>query len=272
MTPSRKRHMIADPHVSPGAGDPDTKEEAVPMAGNHESDEPRSAGGHVGPHATEPMPNRFDPHVHGRSGGTGWLEVVAVVVMGLATIVAIWSAYEAVRWRSVANDTITAADARRAGGAGARPLLAAETQLDAETWIAWLRYRAAGDEEGMAFFQERFRDDFRPAFTAWMASAPAGELPPGTPFDLEEYAPLAEGAANGLSEATYALVEQAAVANRAADDFILVAAAMAAVVLLAGLGSKMQPSRIRESLVLGAALLLLGGIGYMLSLPLDARI
>ena len=37
------------------------------------------------------------------------------------------------------------------------------------------------------FLEERFRDEFTPAFEAWLAQVPDGEVPPGTPMEMEEY-------------------------------------------------------------------------------------
>mgnify|MGYP000676990573 CR=1 FL=1 len=36
---------------------------------------------------------------------------------------------------------------------------------------------------------QRFRDEFKPAFEAWLAQVPEGEAPPGTPLEMPEYAP-----------------------------------------------------------------------------------
>ena len=38
------------------------------------------------------------------------------------------------------------------------------------------------------FLRERFREEFRPAFEAWIAKAnTTNPIPPGTPFELPEY-------------------------------------------------------------------------------------
>lgn len=202
-----------------------------------------------------------------RSQGVGRLALAAMVLLGLATVVTAWSAYEATRWRSVEADAFLAAGSRRAEAAQATVEYATRAQVDVQTWIAWLQQSAKGSQEGTTFFQERFRDEFEAAFAAWLATAPDEGLPPGTPFDLEEYALPADRTVQELTLAANALDEQAVVANKASNDYLLAAVVMVMVIFVAGVGTRAGNGAIRLSMILGAALLFLGGFGLMLSLP-----
>ena len=119
----------------------------------------------------------------------------------------------------------------------------------------------------LTFVAERFRDEFKPAFAAWSALVPEGETPPGTPFDLAEYAPAAEAEAERLNAEADDFAEASAEANQTGDNFVLVAVIMASVLFFAGVGTKLKGRAVRLMMLAFAALLFLGGLGFMLSMP-----
>ncbi len=113
---------------------------------------------------------------------------------------AAWSAYQATRWGGVQANAYSAAGAKRVEATQATSVFAAQAQIDVQTWLVWLEQYSAENETGKDFIYERFRSEFKPAFDAWLATAPAGEPPPGTPFDREEYQPTARAEAQALNE------------------------------------------------------------------------
>ena len=241
------------------------------------SDEP-AVPGTVGPpeaarsEAVIPYGERLDAIAQERFGRTDWIELAAAVLLALATVVAAWSAYQATRWGGVQANAFSAAGAKRVEATQATNLYAASVQVDVQTWIAWLEQSAADSERGTTFFYERFRDEFRPAFDAWAASVPTGETPPGTPFDLPQYQPAAETEANALNEEANALADQARAANQTGDNFVLVAVVMASVLFFAGVGTKLKGRRVRLGMLAGGALLFLGGLSFMISMPQNVGI
>ncbi len=126
-----------------------------------------------------PYGRRLDAIAQERFGRTDWIELAAAVLLALATVVAAWSAYQATRWGGVQANAFSAAGAKRVEATQATNIYAANVQVDVQTWIAWLEQSAAEYERGTTFFYERFRDEFKPAFDAWVASVPTGETPPG---------------------------------------------------------------------------------------------
>ncbi len=122
---------------------------------------------------------RLDEVAQNRFSRTDWIELAAAVLLALATIVAAWSAYEATRWSGVqAKATRSAIEARSAAGQQTT-IYGSVVQIDVQSWITWLQQRATGNDSGAAFMQERFREEFRPAFDAWLALVPAGAIRPG---------------------------------------------------------------------------------------------
>jgi hypothetical protein len=135
-----------------------------------------------------------------------------------------------------------------------------------------LQQEADEHEAGSAFVAERFRDDFKPAFESWLALVPEGEAPPGTPFDLDEYAPAARDEAERLNAEADVFADVSAEANQTGDNFVLAAVLMASVLFFAGVGTKLKGRAVRLMMLVFAALLFLGGLAFMLSLPQNVGI
>ena len=70
-----------------------------------------------------------------------------------------------------------------------------QLQIDALTFTEWVDAYSAGKTKLAAFYFDRFRPEFRPAVTAWVATKPLkNPKAPLTPFAMPEYrsAALAE--------------------------------------------------------------------------------
>jgi hypothetical protein len=248
--------MTSDPGT-PKQREPQPDAEDVPAEARSESDAILPFG--VG--------ERLDEIAQERFNRTDWIELVAAVILALATIVAAWSAYQATRWGGEQAKATKAALSAKTDAAQQMTIFGASAQVDVQLWTMWLQQRADENEVGAAFMEERFRDEFSPAFDAWIALAPDGEPPPGTPFQMEEYAPAAEAEAERLNAEADVFAEASAEANQTGDNFVLTAVMMASVLFFAGVGTKLK-SRAARLLMLGFAILLfLGGLIFMLSLP-----
>ena len=250
------------------------------MTDDPEREEPRS------PQPTEPVPSkadsdailpfgvgdRLDEIAQDRFNRTDWIELAAAVILALATIVAAWSAYQATRWGGEQAKASRSALEARADASHLNPIYAAEVQVDVQLWTLWLQQASEDNEDGIAFVQERFRDEFKPAFEAWLAQVPEGEAPPGTPLEMPEYAPESRDQAEQRLEDSEAFADESAKANQTGDNFVLTAVIMASVLFFAGVGTKLKGRLVRLIMLLFAALLFLGGLAFMLSLPQNVGI
>ena len=250
------------------------------MTDDPEREEPRS------PQPTEPVPSkadsdailpfgvgdRLDEIAQDRFNRTDWIELAAAVILALATIVAAWSAYQATRWGGEQAKASRSALEARADASQLTTIYAAEVQVDVQLWTLWLQQASEDNEDGIAFVQERFRDEFKPAFEAWLAQVPEGEAPPGTPLEMPEYAPESRDQAEQRLEDSEAFADESAKANQTGDNFVLTAVIMASVLFFAGVGTKLKGRLVRLIMLLFAALLFLGGLAFMLSLPQNVGI
>jgi hypothetical protein len=195
------------------------------------------------------------------------MELAAAIILSAATVIAAWAAYQATRWGGVQASAYNLAVTKRTDAAQMTSVFAAETLIDVQVFLSWLQQVADGDDDAADFLVERLPDGFRPAFEAWLAQVPDGEVPPGTPFEMEGYGSESEAAVVGLNDEADALAAEAHRANQISDDFVLVAVIMALVLFFAGVATRFEDRRIRIVMLGLATVLLVGGLAFTVSMP-----
>src|SRR3954471_24764158 len=121
-------------------------------------------------------------------GRRDWQEVVVTVLLVVAALGTSWSSYQATRWNGEQAKAAGRTNAIRIEAARAQGLAQAQTQVDVATFIAWADAYRSHDKALAAFYVDRFREEFRPAFDAWLATHPFGNRnAPPTPFAMPEY-------------------------------------------------------------------------------------
>ncbi|CAN5815700.1 hypothetical protein BH23CHL8_BH23CHL8_03060 [soil metagenome] len=223
------------------------------------TDEPRAGGPRAGdPRAADEVAHERDEDA--RRHASARLDVVAAVILALATILTTWSAYQSTRWSGIQSDLDSEASAMRLVAAQATSLFAAGVQIDVAMWLTWLDHATAGDEAGAAHVEARFREEFEPAFKAWQGLDGGDVIPPDTPFDLEEYVLEDEATVLALNDQAEEVTAQARRANRTSDDFVLVTVIMAGVLFFAGVGTKFGSPGVRIGMLVMAGLLFAAGL------------
>ena len=217
--------------------------------------------------AVLPWGDKWDAIAQERFNRSDWIELAAAILLALATMAAAWSAYQSTRWSGVQANAYSASGAKRTEATQQNAVYAGQVMIDVMGWITYLEHRQAGDETGAAFLLERFRGEFRPAFEAWAALVPPGEIPPGTPFDLPQYRPAARERADQLNAEAETLAATAREANQLGDNFVLVAVIMASVLFFAGVGTKVRARGIRLFMLSVGLVLFIGGVAFMFSMP-----
>lgn len=196
-----------------------------------------------------------------------WLEVIASVILALATIGTAWAAYQSTRWSGVQASSYVEANTARTESVRASNQAFVERQIDVQTFIAWLQAVADKNQTLRDFYEARFRPEFKPAFEAWLSSVPAGQIPDGTPFALPEYVLASDQRAADLTAQAQAKYDQANRANQTSDNFVLTAVLFASVLFFAGVGTKFRQVFVRRGMIGLAGVLFIVAIGVVLSLP-----
>jgi hypothetical protein len=207
-----------------------------------------------------------------RFAKSDWVELVAALLLALATIGAAWCAYQSTRWGGVQANAYASAGAARQESVRASSRFFAQATIDVQLFQAWVSAANDQDVRLKDFWQERFREEFEPAFNAWLASVPAGEIPPGSPFAQPEYQPAEEVLSDTLAEKAEASSEEARAANQTGDNFVLLAVIFASVLFFAGVGTKFHGYRVRVAMVAFAVIMFGAALFGVLSLPQNVGI
>ena len=96
---------------------------------------------------------------------------------------------------------------------------------------------------------------------------PTGEVPPGTPFELEEYVLTEQVRADELEEQAAAAFDEGREANRTGDNFVLAAVLFASVLFFSGLAGTFDSSRAQAILLVLGGLMFVAGTAVVVSLP-----
>lgn len=195
------------------------------------------------------------------------VELIAAIMLSIATVVTAWSAYQATRWSGDQAEDYTSASATRTESVRASTEANRQILIDVATYLNWLDAEQSGDHALADDIHARMRKEFLPAFDAWHATAPAGSIPDGTPFELPEYQLAAEAESKRLENKAAALFEDGNESNEVGDDFVLAAVLFASVLFFSGLAGTFDSLRAQLFLLILGGVMLLVGTVIVVTLP-----
>src|SRR5687767_2615453 len=174
-----------------------------------------------------------------RPSSRDWPEILATVLLALAAVATAWSSYQAARWNGEQAKTASRVNATRVEAARAQGLAEAQTEVDVATFIQWVDASAHDDVELRDFYEERFREEFKPAFEAWLATDPlvAAGAPP-TPFAMDEYQLEAADQAQELDARAEVLAGQVRRNIQRSTNYVLGVTLFAVSLFFAGMSTK----------------------------------
>jgi hypothetical protein len=101
-----------------------------------------------------------------------------------------------------------------------------------------------------AFYRARFRDEFRPAFAAWLATRPfTNAAASSTPFATARYRLNAAVEADRLEAKAAAASQKSKAANQTGDNYMLAVVLFATSIFFAGISTKLGTSGARVALL-----------------------
>ena len=209
------------------------------------------------------------PPAHGRS----LQELVVTVLLVVAALGTSWSSYQATRWNGEQAAAAGRTSAVRIDAARAQSLAQAQTQVDVATFIAWADANRQRDVRLAAFYVQRFRPEFRPAFDAWRATRPfADPDAPPTPFAMPEYQLASRTDADALDAASEAGSAQVRLYIQRSSDYVLTVVLYAIVLFFAGMSTKLTNTRLKWVMTAAGCLVLLGTLGWIATLPVSIKV
>jgi hypothetical protein len=208
-----------------------------------------------------------------RSPGRDWVEVAATILLALAAVATAWSSYQATRWNGEQAKTSGSVNKTRIEAARASDLANAQQQVDVATFMQWVDSYARGETKLVNFYRERFREEFRPAFNAWVATKPLKtEGAPLTPFAMPQYRLAAKAEADLLDQRAEELSAQVRLNIQRASNYVLGVVLFAVALFFAGMSTKLSSPGLRKTM-LGVGYAIFGGtIVWIATFPVSVSI
>lgn len=187
------------------------------------------------------------------------------MLLGLATVATAWGAYQASVWGGRQDTALTSSTLLSGEAADWNQFADSTRSFDQSLFIEIIAIIAEGgqpDDPRVLVFSESFSEPGQAAFQEWLDRDDLDD-----PFESETY----DEAVYGLGRQKYAesdaAFQAAQTANNNSDDYVLASAFFASVLFLAGVSSALDGARIRETVLGGAGLTLLGALIFLLTLP-----
>ena len=112
------------------------------------------------------------------------IEIIEALILALVAVATAWSGYQAAQWAGKRAQQYAQASRLRVTAEGLVTLAGQERIYDSDTFNSWVAAKVDGKEKAAEFFERRFSDECRPAFTAWLKTDPFNnaQAPPGPMF------------------------------------------------------------------------------------------
>jgi hypothetical protein len=191
-------------------------------------------------------------HAHaGEAHPERWLDILSTVLLALATVATAWAGYQSSRWHGEQAEAQSASIAARVESTRASSLASQQIQIDLAIFTQWIDAYAQGDAELADFYRKRFRKEFEPAFSAWIATKPrTNPNAPLSPFAMPMYKLAASEEADRLEAEAAASSEDVKVDIQRADNYVLAVVLFATSLFFAGISTKL-PTRGTRAAILG---------------------
>jgi hypothetical protein len=206
-------------------------------------------------------------------GGRSWQELVATVLLVLAALGTSWSSYQATRWNGEQAAAAGRTNAIRIEASRAQGLAEAQSQVDVATFIAWADADQRGERDLAQFYVDRFRDEFQPAFDAWLATKPLTNVDaPPTPFPMQEYQLESRDQAAKLDAKAEASAAEVRTDIQRSSNYVLTVVLYAIVLFFAGMSTRVTSPRLKWVLTVAGCLAFAGAIAWIATFPVSLAI
>jgi hypothetical protein len=185
------------------------------------------------------------------------MELIATLLLALATLGIAWSGYQGARWNGESAEQYSASNAARAHANRAATAGAQDRTQDLLNFNRWIEVSADGNQQLADLYQRRFRPEFRPAFEAWIASDPVNNPnAESSPLREPQYMVANLERANKLDKQGDEHFDEGKDATEHTDSYVFTTVFFATVLFFAGISMRFVWQRMRIAvLVLGTIFL-----------------
>lgn len=199
--------------------------------------------------------------------GDRLLEVIAVALLGIATVGSAWCGYQATRWNK--EESEKAREAGRATIEGTRQFgLATQTvSYDTNMVAQYAQAKAAGNEGLLRFYRETLmRPEFVSVLDEWEAQIDDGEIPSNLLEDQDYLDEQLQPYRDSQAAAEVANVE-AAEASENTDGYVLTTLLLATALFFAGVTGSFRMRLLRIALLSTSAIVIAAAAARLTDLP-----
>jgi hypothetical protein len=196
------------------------------------------------------------------------IEIIEALILALVAVATAWSGYQAAQWSGKRAEDYSKASRLRVTAEGLATLAGQERIYDSDTFNSWLAARLGGKEKEAEFLEHRFRDEYRPAFAAWMNTNPfSNSQAPAGPIFMSEYHNAKHEQFLGLTKQAAAAADQGTKSGEIGDQYVRITVLLATVLLITAIGQRFHFKAVRVAFMILAWLLLCLPLWQLLTLP-----
>ena len=143
-----------------------------------------------------------------------------------------------------------------------------ERIYDSDTFNSWVAAKLNGKEEAAEFFERRFRDEYRPAFAAWLRTDPfKNAQAPSGPIFMPEYHNAKHEQFLSLNKQAAEIADRGTKSGETGDEYVRITVLLATVLLITAIGQRFSFKAVRIAFMILACLLLCLPLLRLLMLP-----
>ena len=198
------------------------------------------------------------------------LELAATVLLTLAAVATAWASYQSAAWHGKQALAQSASIAARVESTRASDVANRQGQIDVALFTQWVDAYARGETELANFYVKRFRDEFKPAFDAWVATKPrSNPKAPLSPFAMPQYKLVASAEADRLNAEAGAQSELVKIDIERADNYLLAVVLFAVSLFFAGISTRLHVRSARIVVLSTGWVLFLGTVVWIATFPVN---
>jgi hypothetical protein len=196
------------------------------------------------------------------------VEIIEALILALVAVATAWSGYQAAQWAGKRAEEYSRANRLRVTAEGLATLAGQERIYDSDTFNSWLAAKLDGKAQAAEFFERRFRDEYRPAFAAWMKTDPFNnpQAPPG-PIFMPDYHNAKHEQFLGLTKQAAEMADLGTKSGETGDQYVRITVLLATVLLITAIGQRFRFKSVRVVFMILAWLLLCLPFWQLLLLP-----
>ena len=196
------------------------------------------------------------------------IEIIEALILALVAVATAWSGYQAAEWAGKRAQEYAEANRLRVAAEGLATLAGQERIYDSDTFNSWLAAKLDGKAEAAEFFERRFREEYRPAFAAWMKTDPfSNAQAPAGPIFMPEYRNAKHEQFLELTRQAAETADQGTKSGETGDQYVRITVLLATVLLITAIGQRFRFKAVRIVFMVLAFALLCLPLWQLLMLP-----